>query len=147
MKSTRPQRKKSKFEFSDFKRLDAGEEVYIKQALENSKREIKREVLTIPPALIFRPTLEQFANPMEYINRFVEITTNISFFCIYFTIIKPLSIFSFLSFPPPPNLPFAVFVHWQRRRASVRLFLPRDGVRQTLLTSPAPRCLTQRDSN
>ena len=69
--STSPHQKRrrvptQRFDVDDYENEDMA---LLNQAIENSRRETKRERVTIPEALTFYPTSEEFKNPLQYIAR------------------------------------------------------------------------------
>lgn len=49
--------------------IDNEEARLIQRAIENSKRETERLSLPVESAPVFHPTIEDFKNPLQYINR------------------------------------------------------------------------------
>jgi hypothetical protein len=51
--------------------LENEEQKLLQQAIKNSKRETKRIDIPVPDAPTLRPTIEEFKNPLTYINKYV----------------------------------------------------------------------------
>ena len=65
-KSKRCRKKTSRFEFDE---LDNEEQRMIQLAVRNSMKETKRATKTVPEAPTFRPTREEFKDPLQYIQK------------------------------------------------------------------------------
>jgi hypothetical protein len=53
--------------------VDNDEARLIQRAIENSKKETERVCLETPEAPVFRPSVEEFRNPLQYINRWAHL--------------------------------------------------------------------------
>jgi hypothetical protein len=67
--SKRSRRKVTKTTHFDFDSLENDEQRLVQQALRNSQRQVKRTVCAVPMAPTYYPSVEEFENPMEYINK------------------------------------------------------------------------------
>ncbi len=61
-------RRRTKVNFLDSEEVGNEEKRMIQQALENSRVETKRENLALPQAPVYYPTVEEFKNPLGYID-------------------------------------------------------------------------------
>eukprot|EP01041_Mallomonas_annulata_P010702 gene10702-22343_t len=65
---TRKRRRTKPIRF-EFDSLENDEQRLLQQALQNSRKDMKREQISIPEAPVFYPTLEEFKDPMQYIQK------------------------------------------------------------------------------
>ena len=62
-------RKRIKTNRYDFDPLDNKEERLLQQALANSRKDIRVEQIPVPDGPVYHPTVEEFKDPLKYIQK------------------------------------------------------------------------------